>query len=161
MTSNHHHISLQRLHSARLASVQCVYARLAYPSISHDDLFNWVMELKGEERLLKPAPNKKLFRSIFYGAEENRTAIEADLERILASRWFSHRMPAVMRAIFYCATYEFLYTPKLNTNIIIDQYVGVSDAFLDDSDTGFVNGALQEIARDIRPSPPEIVSEGS
>jgi transcription antitermination protein NusB len=82
---------------------------------------------------------------------EARAGLEEKLEILLGMRWTGKRMPMLMRAILLCAVYELIYTPTLRASIIINQYVGVADAFLDDSDIGFVGGVLQEMTKALRP----------
>jgi transcription antitermination protein NusB len=144
-------LSLQRKHAARIAAVQCLYSRLINPTTSPNALITWQLEQEGDDALLPVTPDKKLLQGIVIGATEMMAALEEQLQRMLGERWSGKRMPPLMRAIFIAALYELIYTPALRTSIILDQYIGVADAFLDASDISFVNGALQEITRDIRP----------
>jgi transcription antitermination protein NusB len=145
--------SLQRKHAARIAAVQCLYARMIDVSCSPQTLVAWHMEqVDGEdaEGFASVMPDKKLLQGIVFGAAEARAGLEEKLTALLGDRWISKRMPLLMRAILHAALYEFIYTPALKTRIILDQYVGVADAFLDESDVGFVNGVLQEISQAVR-----------
>ncbi len=151
--------SLQRKHAGRIAAVQCLYSRLIDASASPRLLIEWQMEQAGEDALLPVTPDKKLLQGIVMGATEAHAMLEQHLTRILAERWTGKRMSPLIRAIFIAATYELIFTPTLRTKIIIDQYVGVADAFLDASDIGFINGALQEIAHALRPDPAASVTE--
>jgi N utilization substance protein B len=146
--------SLQRKHAARIAAVQCLYARMIDASCSAQTLVAWHMEqveAEDAEGFTPVMPDKKLLQGIVVGASEARVALEEKLAALLGERWTSKRMPLLMRALLQAALYELIYTPTLKTRIILDQYVGVADAFLDESDVGFVNGVLQEISQAIRP----------
>ncbi len=144
--------SLERKHAARLAAVQCIYARMIHDKTPKQALLDWQLEQEGEDRFLPKTPDKKLMQAIFLGAEEMRGALDEHATRILADRWSGARMSRVMRAIFLSAMYELIYTPKLKPHVIMKEYVNVADAFLDEKDVGFVNGALQEIVNDLRPN---------
>jgi transcription antitermination protein NusB len=143
-------LSLQRKYAARVAAVQCIYSRLIDPTAKPITLIDWHREQTGAEALLPITPDKKLFSALVVGVTEATIALQEQLAAVLQERWTGKRMSPLMRAIFMSALYEIIYTPALRTRIIIDQYVGVADAFLDESDIGFVNGALQELARATR-----------
>jgi transcription antitermination protein NusB len=147
--------SLQRKHAARIAAVQCLYARMIDVSCSPQTLVTWHMEqaqADDAEGFSSVMPDKKLLQGIVFGISEARTALEEKLSALLGERWISKRMPLLMKALLQAALYELIYTPSLKTRIILDQYVGVADAFLDESDVGFVNGVLQEISQAVRPA---------
>lgn len=147
--------SLLRKHAARIVAVQCIYSHMMDPAMSLANMLKWQAEQiqsQDNETTLSYAPDKKLLHGIVMGVNEAMTALETKLLELLTERWSAKRMPVVMRAILLCALYELIYTPTLRTSIIIDQYVGVSDAFLDDSDIGFVNGVLFEITTQLRPA---------
>ncbi len=151
MTDSHAiNSSLKAKHAARLAAVQGVYARMIHAGGTLDAMLAWQMEEVGDDAPLPIAPEKKLLQGVTVGVEENREALESHLTRILSDRWTGKRMGLLMRALLLCAIYEALYHPKLETAILVDQYVGVADAFLDDADIGFVNGVLGEILQDVR-----------
>ena len=146
--------SLQRKHAARIVAVQTIYSQIMDPAISLRHMLEWQQEqiaAKDSETTLSYAPDKKLLQTIVRGVEEAFPSLESKLLDLLGDRWSAKRMPMVMRAILMAALYELMYTPSLRTSIIIDQYVGVADAFLDESDIGFVNGVLQEITTALRP----------
>jgi transcription antitermination protein NusB len=143
--------SIKRKHVARIIAVQFVYARLLNQHVTIDELLNWYAELPVELAVIVSKFDKKLLESLLFGASEMQGAITDKLLELLAERWQTKRMPYVMRAILICATYEIIYMPKLANGIIIDEYVGVADAFLDDKDIGFVNGVLQELIKKLRP----------
>ena len=143
--------SLERKFAARLAAVQCVYAKMIHEKTPKQALLDWQLAQEGEDRFLPFKPDKKLLKALFIGTQEMHGALNDHALRILGERWQGARMSRVMRAIFLCALYEMVYTPSLRTHIILSEYVNVAASFLDDKDTGFVNGALQEIAKVLRP----------
>ncbi len=142
--------SIKRRHIARLMAVQTIYACMIDKSSNVQDMLNWQADLPPKEAIIVSKPDVKLLHSLVFGATEMYGAIVGRLQELLGDRWYSKRMPTVMRAIFICAVYEIIYTPSLASGIIIDEYVGVADAFLDDKDVGFVNGVLQEIVGVLR-----------
>jgi N utilization substance protein B len=149
--------SLRKKSAARMAAVQCLYQHVYAPELSPDQLIVARMGIEGEEEglleELEPldiAPDGKLLRGIVSGAVGQQVELDRRLEEVLGTRWSGHRMPELMRALFRCAAYEFLYHPELKPGIILDQYVTLATSFFDDSEVGFVNGALQEVAKSLR-----------
>lgn len=145
-------MSLRRKHAARIAAVQCLYAVAMNPSLSNQQLIDWQLEQTGEERWLPVQPETKLLRQVLVGTRDHQEAIDHHLGRILEERWSGKRMSQTMRAVFRAAVYELLFQTGLEARIIIDQYVGVADTFLDANDVSFVNGVLIELCRDLRPN---------
>ncbi|TAE83529.1 MAG: hypothetical protein EAZ74_00690 [Alphaproteobacteria bacterium] len=143
--------SLVKKHMSRIAAVQCIYASLMDATTPLPTLIALQLEQKGEDAWLPKTPDKKLLQGIVLGTSEMHKALNARLSESLGERWTGTRMPLVMRALLLCALYEALYTPALRPIIIIDQYVGVADVFLDDPDIGFVHGVLHELMHSLRP----------
>ena len=57
---------------------------------------------------------------------------------------------ATARAIFRAAGYELLRTDA-PLEVVIDEYVEIAKSFFEGTEPGFVNGALDGVARDVRP----------
>jgi N utilization substance protein B len=52
--------------------------------------------------------------------------------------------------MFRAATYELMRRPDVPTEVAIDEYVEIAKSFFDGPEPGFVNAALDAIARDVR-----------
>ena len=76
----------------------------------------------------------------------NRKPID---ERIAAAstRWKLHRISAVDRNILRIATYELLFEPEVPTEVVIDEALEVARRYASEASPAFVNGILDEIAR--------------
>ena len=53
------------------------------------------------------------------------------------------------KIIIQCATFEFLYKPNLSRKIIIIEYLDVSNFFLHNSQTKYLNAILDKLAKKI------------
>ena len=91
--------------------------------------------------------DKKFFKAIFEGAVENLDEIDSIIKEFLDSGWTIERIGSVLRSILRAAIYEMLYLDKAHANIIINEYVGITRSFFNDSETGFVNALLDSIAK--------------
>ena len=60
------------------------------------------------------------------------------------------RVDLTMQAIISLAIYELINFKDIPLEIIIDEYVSIANKYLDRSNTGFVNGILDNIAKNIR-----------
>ena len=94
--------SLLRKRTARLAAVQCAYARMIIPNARKEMLIEWQYTQTDETASLPAKPQQTLLRAVFVGTEDMREAIDQRAEEILTERWMSGRMPKVMRALLRC-----------------------------------------------------------
>jgi N utilization substance protein B len=56
-----------------------------------------------------------------------------------------------MRAILRAGTYELIARPDVPVGSVISEYVDVAHAFYDKRESGFANGLLESIAKQVRP----------
>ncbi len=91
------------------------------------------------------------FDDIVRGVVRLQTKIDPAIERRLASKWTLARLDATARAILRGAAYELIQHPSTPAIVIIDEYVEIAASFFGDDERAFVNGALDAVARDVRP----------
>ena len=60
------------------------------------------------------------------------------------------KLDKVFQTIIKSAVYELLYKTKTSSKIIIKEYLNVSNFFLDNSQTKYLNALLDKIAKKIR-----------
>jgi N utilization substance protein B len=81
-------------------------------------------------------------------------ARRADLDALIAGRlaegWTLERLDRPMRAILRAGAYELLARPDVPVGSVISEYVDVAHAFYDKRESGFVNGLLDAIAKEVR-----------
>ena len=90
------------------------------------------------------------FDDIVRGATARRVEIDAAIAGKLATGWTLERLDRSMRAILRVGTYELLARPDVPVATVITEYVDVAHAFFDKRETGFVNGLLDAIAKEVR-----------
>ena len=90
------------------------------------------------------------FDDLVRGALARRDEIDALLEKRLSKGWSLARLDRLLRQLLRVGAYELLARPDVPTATVIDEYLDVADAFYDKRETGFVNGVLDAIARDVR-----------
>jgi N utilization substance protein B len=138
--------------AARLAAVQALY--------QHD------MEGTPLPRLLKEFHDHRLgatiedeqyhdaerdfFDDIVIGADARGDEIDSLISVKLAEGWTLERLDRPMRAILRAGAYELLARADVPVGSVISEYVDVAHAFYDKRESGFVNGLLDAVAKDVR-----------
>jgi N utilization substance protein B len=92
------------------------------------------------------------FDDLVKGADARREEIDALIAGRLAEGWSLARLDKPMKAILRAGAYELAARADVPTGSVISEYVDVAKAFYDARETGFVNGLLDAIAREVRVS---------
>ena len=140
--------------AARLAAVQALY--------QHE------MEGTPIARLLKEFHDHRLgatiddaqyveaeqnfFDDIVLGVSARCAELDSAISGKLASGWTLERLDRPMRAILRAGAYELKARNDVPVASVISEYLDVAHAFYDKRESGFVNGLLDAIARDVRPA---------
>ncbi len=90
------------------------------------------------------------FDDIVTGVDLRRSTIDQAISGKLAAGWTLERLDRSMRAILRAGTYELVARPDVPVGSVISEYVDVAHAFYDKRESGFVNGLLDAIAKDVR-----------
>jgi len=94
--------------------------------------------------------DEAFFGDIVRGVVMNQSAIDQAVAKRLATNWRLERLDATLRATLRSATFELMCRPDVPTEVVLNEYVELAKAFFDKSDAGFVNGALDAVASDLR-----------
>lgn len=153
-------LSLRKKTAARWATVQCLYQILVLKDGRDTkrvlaDYLEQVKEEsddKDEKRLALPAdPDTKYLRNLLEGVVEHKAELEPSLETILTEQWKKERMSPILLAILYTAMYELKYNSSLKTPILLNEYTTLAHSYFDDAEAGFINAALDKLAKTLRP----------
>jgi N utilization substance protein B len=90
------------------------------------------------------------FDDIVKGVDARRDEIDALISAKLASGWTLERLDKPMRQILRAGTYELIARIDVPTASAISEYVDVAQAFYDKRESGFVNGLLDAVAKQVR-----------
>ena len=91
------------------------------------------------------------FDDIVTGVDARRDEIDQAISAKLASGWSLERIDRPMRAILRAGAYELIARADVPVGSVISEYVDVAHAFYDKRESGFVNGLLDSIAKEVRP----------
>jgi len=138
--------------AARLAAVQALYQQdmegTPLPRLLkefHDHRLGATIE---DEQYHEA--ERDFFDDIVTGADARRAELDALIAGRLAEGWTLERLDRPMRAILRAGAYELLARPDVPVGSVISEYVDVAHAFFDKRESGFVNGLLDAIAKEVR-----------
>ena len=90
------------------------------------------------------------FGDILRGVPQHQAEIDGAIQRVLSAGWRLKRIDATLRAILRAAVYELVARKEIPAPAVIDEYVEIAHAFFQGDEPGFVNAALDRIAREKR-----------
>ena len=93
---------------------------------------------------------QSFFDDVVSGVDSRRSEIDAIIASKLAKGWSLDRLDRPMRAILRAGTYELLARADVPVGSVISEYVDVAHAFYDKRESGFANGLLDAVAKEVR-----------
>tara|TARA_B100000401_G_C52205556_1_gene438968 strand:- start:1 stop:393 length:393 start_codon:yes stop_codon:yes gene_type:complete len=91
---------------------------------------------------------KKFIKDVVIGTIERIEVINLEIKSI-EQNFNLKNLDDIFKIIIQCATFEFLYKPNLSRKIIIKEYLNVSNFFLSNSQTKYLNAILDSIAKNL------------
>ena len=131
-------------HAARLGAVQALYQMEMSGGGAEDVVREFVEHRFGE---LPATPDEEFFTAIVNGVPQHQVEIDRAIAASLSEKWKLERVDSILRAILRCGVFELVARRDVPAKVVIDEYVAVSGAFFGGDEPGFVNGALDTIAR--------------
>ena len=120
----------------RVLIVQKVYAQI----VNNDQKINY------EKHRFK-----KFIKDVVTGTVERLELIDEEIKNI-EKNFNLKNIDEIFKIIIQCAVFEFMYKPNLSRKIIIKEYLNVSNFFLNNSQTKYLNAILDKISKEIRTS---------
>jgi transcription antitermination protein NusB len=95
--------------------------------------------------------DEPFFADLVRGVVARQGEIDAAVQKRLAANWKLPRLDATARALLRAGTFELISEDGAPVEVVIDEYVELAKAFFDGpTEPGFVNAALDGVARDVR-----------
>lgn len=139
-------ITGHRKTEARLMAVQALY-QLMLMQLDKDTVENEFISYRMQGGL---EVDKNLFKLIFAEAAQSRPRYEQMIANHLRSGWTLDRIGLTERAILLAATAELEAAPDTPKKVVINEFINIAGAFLQDEDMRFINSVLDKIAADLR-----------
>ena len=138
---------------ARLAAVQALY-QMEVSGVGVEAVVREFTEHRFEvdiEGETLAAADENFFAELVRGTVAGQAVIDKAILKRLASGWKLERIDATARAILRAGAFELISRADVPAEVAIDEYVEIAKSFFEGPEPGFVNGALDGIARDVRP----------
>ncbi|MDP3174839.1 MAG: transcription antitermination factor NusB [Phenylobacterium sp.] len=137
---------------ARLAAVQALYQMEAAGAgaetvIREFSEHRFDRDIEGEAMV---GADEEFFADLVRGVVESQSAVDSSIVKRLAQNWRLERLDATVRAILRAGAFELAHRLDVPTEVVIDEYVELAKSFFEGSEPGFVNGALDAVAQDVR-----------
>lgn len=94
--------------------------------------------------------DEAFFADLVRGVVVHQREVDAAVARRLAQNWRLERIDATVRAILRAGAYELAHRHDVPIEVVIDEYVELAKSFFEGPEPGFVNGALDGVAQDVR-----------
>jgi N utilization substance protein B len=109
---------------------------------------HWIgREVEGAQYLPAEAA---FFRDVVLGVVREQREIDPVIDKVLAAGWPLKRIETILRAVLRAGAYELGHRGDVPARVIVSEYVGVANAFVDKDETGMINAVLDQIARQFR-----------
>ena len=105
---------------------------------------------KDEELIIGRHRFKKFIKDIVNGTIERDNIITEEISVHLKGDLVLSHLDKLFQVIIKCAVFELLYKTKTSSKIIIKEYLNASNAFLDESQTKYLNALLDKISKKLR-----------
>ena len=140
---------------ARLAAVQALY-QMEVSSIGVEHVIREFTEHRFDrdiDGVVLASADEGFFADLVRGVVAKQAEVDARIVKRLAEGWRLERLDATVRAILRAGAFELIHRLDVPTEVAIDEYVDVAKSFFEGTEPGFVNGALDGVARDVRTQP--------
>jgi N utilization substance protein B len=131
-------------HAARLAAVQALY-QMEMSGDGAEEVAEEFIAHRFDE--FDVQPDADFFTSILNGVPQHQVEIDRAIAGALSEKWKLERVDSILRATLRCAVFELIGRRDVPAKVVIDEYVAVAGAFFGADEPGFINAALDTIAR--------------
>jgi len=131
----------QQRRRARLAAVQALY-QMELTDSGAEEVAEEFLEHRFEEET-----DAEFFRAVVAGVPEHQEEIDKAIAACLSEKWTLARVDSILRAILRAAGFELIARRDVPAKAVIDEYVAIAHDFFAGDEPGFVNGALDTMAR--------------
>ena len=107
--------------------------------------------LNRESELIYPKHRyKKFIKDTVLGTIEREELLLENLKTILKDEFNPSRTDLILKLMILSATFELMFSHKTPTNVVVSEYVKISDFFLETAHKGYLNAILDKISKNVR-----------
>ena len=93
---------------------------------------------------------KKFIKDTVSGTIEREELLLENLKKILKDEFSPSRTDLILKLMILSATFELMFSHKTPINVIVSEYVKISDFFLETAHKGYLNAILDKISKNVR-----------
>ena len=93
---------------------------------------------------------KKFIKDVVNGTIERENLIDDLMKKEIDEKDFNKNTEFMLKLMIMAATYEFMFMHKIPIKVVITEYLKVSDFFVDNKKTKFLNAILDKISKKSR-----------
>ena len=93
---------------------------------------------------------KKFIKDTVSGTIEREELLLEKLKIILKDEFNPSRTDLILKLMILSATFELMFSHKTPTNVIVSEYVKISDFFLENAHKGYLNAILDKVSKNVR-----------
>jgi N utilization substance protein B len=93
---------------------------------------------------------KKFIKDTVLGTIEREGFLLENLKTILKDEFNPSRTDLILKLMILSATFELMFSHKTPTNVVVSEYVKISDFFLETAHKGYLNAILDKISKNVR-----------
>ena len=107
--------------------------------------------LNRESKIIYPKHRyKKFIKDTVSGTIEREEIILEKLKEILKDEFNPSRTDLILKLMILSATFELMFVHKTPVNVIVSEYVKISDFFLESAHKGYLNAILDKVSKNVR-----------
>jgi N utilization substance protein B len=107
--------------------------------------------LNRESELIFPKHRyKKFIKDTVLGTIEREELLLENLKTILKDEFNPSRTDLILKLMILSATFELMFSHKTPTNVVVSEYVKISDFFLEIAHKRYLNAILDKISKNVR-----------
>ena len=93
---------------------------------------------------------KKFIKDTVLGTIEREELLLENLKTILKDEFNPSRTDLILKLMILSATFELIFSHKTPTNVVVSEYVKISDFFLETAHKRYLNAILDKISKNVR-----------
>ena len=93
---------------------------------------------------------KKFIKSTISGTIEREELLLENLKMILKNDFNPTRTDLILKLMILSATFELMFTHKTPKNVVVSEYIKISDFFLETAHKGYLNAILDKVSKNVR-----------
>jgi len=93
---------------------------------------------------------KKFIKDTVSGTIEREELLLEKLKEVLKDDFNPSRTDLILKLMILSATFELMFVHKTPINVVVSEYIKISDFFLETAHKGYLNAILDKVSKNVR-----------